>query len=62
MYSATDTVDKAPDLFLQLHTQEQLLGVSALGRSLDTPKSSVHRLLALPTRKGMVERDARARY
>jgi len=62
MNSATGRVDKAPDLFLQLHTQGQPLGVSALGRSLDMPKFTFHRFLAAPPRKGMVERDARARY
>ena len=62
MNSTTGTVDKALDLLFALHTQGQPLGVSALGRALDMPKSSVHRLLAALDRKGMVERDGRGRY
>lgn len=60
--AASGTVDKALDLLFALHRRGQPLGVSALGRALDMPKSSVHRLLSSLTRKGMVERDERGRY
>ncbi len=56
------TVEKALDLLFHLHDAGGAIGVSALGRALDMPKSSVHRLLSAMVRKGIVERDERARY
>lgn len=62
MERSAGTVEKAVDLLFQLHGHAQPLGVSALGRALGMPKSSVHRLLLALSRKGLVERDERGRY
>lgn len=56
------TVEKALDLLFHLHDAGGAVGVSALGRALHMPKSSVHRLLGAMVRKGIVERDERSRY
>lgn len=56
------TVDKAIDVLFHLHEEAVPCGVSAIGRSLGMPKSSVHRLLSALTRRGMVERDDRGLY
>ncbi len=62
MEQGSTTVEKALDLLFYLHDAGGAVGVSALGRALDMPKSSVHRLLSTMVRKGIVERDERARY
>lgn len=62
MEQTAATVEKAMDLLFHLHESNAAVGVSALGRALDMPKSSVHRLLSALARKGMVERDERAKY
>lgn len=62
MEHSAATVEKALDLLFHLHDEGRAVGVSALGRALDMPKSSVHRLLSAMARKGIVERDERARY
>ncbi|MEM7404196.1 MAG: helix-turn-helix domain-containing protein [Pseudomonadota bacterium] len=62
MEQTAATVEKAMDLLFHLHESNAAVGVSALGRALDMPKSSVHRLLSALARKGMVERDERSRY
>ena len=62
MEQSAATVEKALDLLFHLHDAGGAVGVSALGRALDMPKSSVHRLLSAMARKGIVERDERARY
>ena len=62
MEHSAATVEKALDLLFHLHDVGGAVGVSALGRELDMPKSSVHRLLRAMARKGIVERDDRARY
>ncbi len=62
MEQSAATVEKALDLLFHLHDEGGAVGVSALGRALDMPKSSVHRLLSAMVRKGIVERDERARY
>ncbi|MXX17079.1 MAG: helix-turn-helix domain-containing protein [Gammaproteobacteria bacterium] len=62
MEQGSTTVEKALDLLFHLHDAGGAVGVSALGRALDMPKSSVHRLLSAMVRKGIVERDERARY
>src|SRR4051812_23899562 len=56
------TVDKAIDVLFHLHERAEPLGVSEIGRSLDLPKSSAHRLLVSLRRRGLVERDERGRY
>jgi len=59
---APGTVDKAIDVLLALSAAPAALGVTALGRALNLPKSSTHRLLATLTRRGLVERDEGGRY
>jgi DNA-binding IclR family transcriptional regulator len=56
------TVDKAIDVLFHLHGAGGPEGVTAIGRTLSMPKSSVHRLLAALLRRGLVERDDRGRY
>ena len=56
------TIDKAIDVLFHLHREGGPSGVTAIGRALDMPKSSVHRLLAPLLRRGLVERDDRGRY
>ena len=62
MEQTATTVEKALDLLFHLHDAGSAVGVSALGRELDLPKSSVHRLLGAMARKGIVDRDERSRY
>jgi IclR family acetate operon transcriptional repressor len=62
MEQGAATVEKALDLLFHLHDEGGAVGVSALGRALGMPKSSVHRLVGAMVRKGLVERDERARY
>ena len=45
-----------------MHGEGAPRGVTAIGRALEMPKSSVHRLLATLTRRGLVERDPRGLY
>ncbi len=62
---ATDgagSIDKAIDVLFHLHAQPEPQGVSAVGRALGLPKSSVHRLLRALTRRGLVERDDGGQY
>ena len=57
------TIDKALELLFHLHERGgAALGVSELGRALELPKSTAHRLLASLARRGLVERDAHGRY
>lgn len=56
------TVDKAIDVLFHLHGQRTPQGVSAVGRALGLPKSSVHRLLSALARRGLVERDEGGLY
>jgi IclR family acetate operon transcriptional repressor len=57
------TIDKALELLFHLHERGgAALGVSELGRALDLPKSTAHRLLASLAKRGLVEQDARGRY
>ncbi|MFO1351651.1 MAG: IclR family transcriptional regulator [Gammaproteobacteria bacterium] len=56
------TVDKALDILFELHQAAEPQSLTALGRALDMPKSSVHRLLAALMRRGLVEQDERGRY
>ncbi len=59
---AQGTVEKAVDVLFHLHAARSAQGVTAIGRALDLPKSSAHRLLASLGRRGLVERDDRGRY
>lgn len=61
-HTASTTVDKAIDLLFELSRGEGPQGVTALARSLELPKASVHRLLATLTRRELIERDERRRY
>jgi len=56
------TIDKAIDVLFHLHAQRLPQGVSAVGRALGLPKSSVHRLLSALARRGLVERDEGGLY
>jgi DNA-binding IclR family transcriptional regulator len=56
------TVEKAIDVLFHLHAKAAPSGVTEIGRALGMPKSSAHRLLAALGRRGLVERDERARY
>jgi len=56
------TIDKALEVLFHLHEQPGPRGVSELGRALELPKSTAHRLLASLSRHGLVERDALGRY
>jgi IclR family acetate operon transcriptional repressor len=60
--TTTSTVEKSIEVLFHLHGAAEALGVSALGRSLGLPRSTVHRLLAPLLRRGLVERDALGRY
>jgi DNA-binding IclR family transcriptional regulator len=55
-------IDKALDVLFHLHASPLALGVSELGRSLDLPRSSAHRLLSSLKRRALVEQDAAGRY
>jgi DNA-binding IclR family transcriptional regulator len=59
---AQSSVEKALDLLQALHDAGGRIGPSALARWLGLPKSTVHRLLATLTSRGLVERDARGGY
>lgn len=56
------TVEKALDVLFHLHDAGTALGLSEIGRALDLPKSSCHRLLAALVRREIVERDHAGRY
>jgi IclR family acetate operon transcriptional repressor len=62
MEHSAATVEKAIDVLFHLHERAEPWGVSDLGRALDLPKSSVHRLLVSLRRRGLVESDERGRY
>lgn len=59
---ASSTIEKALDVLFCLHDSQESLGVTALARRLDMPKSSVHRLLSALSKRGLVEQDERGRY
>jgi DNA-binding IclR family transcriptional regulator len=56
------TVEKALDVLFHLHEAGSALGLSEIGRALDLPKSSCHRLLASLVNREMVERDDAGHY
>lgn len=62
MEHSAATVEKAIDVLFHLHDRREPWGVSDLGRALNLPKSSVHRLLVSLRRRGLVESDERGRY
>lgn len=56
------TVEKALDVLFHLHDAGTALGLSEIGRALDLPKSSCHRLLVSLVNREVVERDEVGRY
>ncbi len=56
------SIDKALDVLFHLHAEPAPQGVSAVGRALGLPKSSVHRLLQALARRGLVEREEGGLY
>lgn len=56
------TVEKALDVLFHLHAADGSLGLSQIGRELDLPKSSCHRLLTSLVERQVVERDESGRY
>lgn len=56
------TVEKALDVLFHLHDAGRAVGLSDIGRALDLPKSSCHRLLASLVDRDVVERDEWGRY
>jgi DNA-binding IclR family transcriptional regulator len=56
------TVEKALDVLFHLHASGAPLGLSEIGRALDLPKSSCHRLLSSLVAREVVDRDAEGRY
>lgn len=56
------TVEKALDVLFHLHQAGTALGLSEIGRALDLPKSSCHRLLTSLLKREMVERDELGHY
>ena len=56
------TVEKALDVLFHLHDAGGALGLSEIGRALELPKSSCHRLLSALVSREVVERDDSGRY
>ena len=56
------TVEKALDVLFHLHEAPIPLGLSEIGRALDLPKSSCHRLLAALVKREIVEREEGGLY
>jgi DNA-binding IclR family transcriptional regulator len=56
------TVEKALDVLFHLHDAGAALGLTEIGRALDLPKSSCHRLLSSLVDREIVERDAGGHY
>ncbi len=56
------TVEKALDVLFHLHDVGAPVGLTEIGRALDLPKSSCHRLLASLVAREVVDRDERGRY
>ena len=56
------TVEKALDVLFHLHEAGGARGLSEIGRALDLPKSSCHRLLATLVDREIVDRDEAGRY
>ncbi len=62
MLEPQPSIEKALDVLHHLHGQGRPCGPSEIGRALDLPRSTVHRLLAALGRRGFVESDARGQY
>ncbi len=56
------TVEKALDVLFHLHDAGGPRGLTEIGRALDLPKSSCHRLLATLVDREIVDRDEAGRY
>lgn len=56
------TVEKALDVLFHLHDAGEAVGLSDIGRALNLPKSSCHRLLSSLMDREMVDRDEWGRY
>ena len=56
------TVEKALDVLFHLHDAGTALGLSEIGRALDLPRSSCHRLLTSLVNREVVERDDIGHY
>mgnify|MGYP006148354337 FL=1 len=56
------TVEKALDVLFHLHDAGEAVGLSDIGRALNLPKSSCHRLLSSLVDREMVDRDEWGRY
>jgi DNA-binding IclR family transcriptional regulator len=56
------TVEKALDVLFHLHDAGAALGLSEIGRALDLPKSSCHRLLKSLVDREVVDQDDTGRY
>jgi DNA-binding IclR family transcriptional regulator len=56
------TVEKALDVLFHLHEARSALGLSEIGRALDLPKSSCHRLLTSLVNREVVDRDELGHY
>ncbi len=56
------TVEKALDVLFHLHNAGAALGLTEIGRALDLPKSSCHRLLRSLVERDIVEQDFAGRY
>jgi DNA-binding IclR family transcriptional regulator len=56
------TVEKALDVLFHLHEAGTSLGLSEIGRALDLPKSSCHRLLTSLVDREVVDRDDAGHY
>lgn len=59
---AAGSIDKAIDVLFQLHAAGEPQGVTAVARALGLPKSSVHRMLSVLARRGLVEQDEAGLY
>jgi len=55
-------IDKALDVLFYLHEERDARGVTDVGRALQIPKSTAHRLLAALRRRALVEQDTSGRY
>jgi DNA-binding IclR family transcriptional regulator len=56
------TVEKALDVLFHLHEARSALGLSEIGRALDLPKSSCHRLLTSLVNRELVDRNELGHY
>lgn len=56
------SIDKAIEILFYLRGVPGGCGVTSIGRALDMPKSSVHRLLSALLRRGLVEQTEAGRY